>query len=209
MKRIKTKATVLTVAAWSLWALTGCTKDEKKVEEVVAPAAASEPEAKEIPVLQYKVAMKPTKGFKANGTILLTTGQDGMNMEVDMKNVSPGTHGIHIHEKGDCSAPDASSAGGHFNPISKQHGAPEISDSHAGDLGNVAADKKKKVAFKGLVKPASALKDFDWAQFEGKAVILHANPDDLTSQPVGNAGGRIACGVITKVEAQAAEGQQK
>lgn len=207
MKQLKTMVAVLTTTVWSLWLLTGCTQDEAKVEEAVTPTAAEAEAPQEIPALQYKVVMKPTKGSKASGTILLTTDQEGMDMEVDMKNVSPGAHGIHIHENGDCSAPDASSAGGHFNPISKQHGAPEIVDSHAGDLGNVTADKKKKVAFKGIVKPASALQDFDWNEFAGKAVILHANPDDLTSQPVGNAGGRIACGIIAKVDTQEADGQ--
>lgn len=203
MKRNQIKATVLTAMACGVLAMTACTKEEKKVEEPVAPAAAEAP--KEIPVLQYQAEMKPTKGYKANGVIFLTTGPEGMNLKVDMKNVSPGVHGIHVHEKGDCSAPDASSAGGHFNPISKHHGAPAAVDSHAGDLGNVTADKKKKVVSDALVKPAAALHDFDWSQFEGKSVILHANADDLTSQPVGNAGGRIACGVIRKVEAKEPE----
>lgn len=194
------KNTILTTIACSALVMTGCTHTEdQKTAEAPAAAAPAPDAAKEIPAMQFKADMKPTKGFKANGVVLLSTGADGMTMNVDMKNVSKGVHGIHIHEKGDCSAPDASSAGGHFNPVSKAHGAPEITDSHAGDLGNVTADKNKKVAFKGLIKPASALKDFDWSQFEGKAVILHVNKDDLTSQPVGNAGGRIACGVIGKV----------
>ncbi len=200
MKQMFSK-TILTTLVCGAFAMTGCTHtEETKTTEAAAPVEPAPEAPKEIPVVHFKADMKPTKGFKANGVILLTTGPEGMNMNVDMKNVSKGVHGIHIHEKGDCSAPDASSAGGHFNPVSKAHGAPEIVDSHAGDLGNVTADKNKKVAFKGLAKPASALKDFDWTQFEGKAVILHVNKDDLTSQPVGNAGGRIACGVLTKVE---------
>ena len=182
----------------------GCTSEPKKTEEVVAPAAPAA--VAEVPVQTFKAEMKPTKGNKSAGEVILLADKNGLSMKVKMKNISTGVHGIHVHEKGDCSAPDATSAGGHFNPAAKPHGAPEVSESHTGDLGNVTADKDKKVEFSGVVKPESAFPKADWSQLEGKAVIVHANPDDLKSQPVGNAGARIACGVIKKVDESKAVG---
>ena len=104
-----------------------------------------------------------------------------------------GQRGFHVHEKGDCSAPDGASAGGHFNPSTKPHGPRDVPERHVGDLGNLKADPY------GLARV-----DFVDAQLslEGassilqKAVIVHANPDDFKTQPTGNAGGRLACGVV-------------
>jgi superoxide dismutase, Cu-Zn family len=107
-------------------------------------------------------------------------------------------HGFHVHEKGDCSSADGLSTGGHFNPEAKKHGNHAHHDHgaehHAGDMPNLKADASGNATFKvvlpGLTVEAGAL------AVKGRAVIVHANPDDFTSQPVGNAGGRIACGLI-------------
>ncbi len=104
-------------------------------------------------------------------------------------------HGFHVHEKGDCSSADGMSTGGHFNPEAKKHGNHDHSaEHHAGDMPNLKADASGVATFKvvlhGLTLDAGA------TAVKGRAVIVHANPDDYTSQPVGNAGGRIACGLI-------------
>jgi Cu-Zn family superoxide dismutase len=105
-------------------------------------------------------------------------------------------HGIHIHEDGDCSAPDASSAGGHFNPLSNPHGAPGRF-THIGDLGNATANQAG-VSYVDVRIPRATLDNAAATNVAGRAVIVHANPDDLTSQPSGDSGPRIACGVITQ-----------
>ena len=107
-----------------------------------------------------------------------------------------GTHGFHIHEKGDCSAADFTSAGGHFNPTAQPHGRASQGAHHLGDQDNLTANAngvaRVDAHFDGaVIGSGAALNDV-----VGKAVIVHADPDDYTTQPTGNAGGRIACGVI-------------
>lgn len=106
------------------------------------------------------------------------------------------THGFHIHEKGDCSAADASSAGPHFNPSAAPHGKAESGAHHAGDMDNVVANAEGVVNLdihvNGVTLGGGATNDI-----AGRALVVHAAPDDYTSQPAGNAGARVACGVIT------------
>lgn len=106
------------------------------------------------------------------------------------------THGFHIHEKGDCSAADASSAGPHFNPAAAPHGKAESGAHHAGDMDNVVANAEGVVNLdihvSGVTLGGGAANDI-----AGRALVVHAAPDDYTSQPAGNAGARVACGVIT------------
>jgi Cu-Zn family superoxide dismutase len=104
-----------------------------------------------------------------------------------------GKHGFHIHEFGDCSAPDGTSAGGHFNPEGKMHGAPVDMSRHAGDMGNIEADESGKAHLEYIDPMMSLTGDHS---IIGRSVILHQNEDDLKTQPTGNAGPRIACGVI-------------
>ncbi|MDQ3337531.1 MAG: superoxide dismutase family protein [Myxococcota bacterium] len=103
-------------------------------------------------------------------------------------------HAWHIHEKGDCSAPDASSAGEHFNPTNVKHGGPDGDERHAGDFGNLLADKQGK-ATKTLVMKGITIAE-GATSIVGKGFIVHDKKDDLKTQPSGNAGARIACGVI-------------
>lgn len=137
--------------------------------------------------------IRPTKGNTAKGKVTFTRVSDGIKIVADIDGLSPGKHGFHIHESGDCSAPDASSAGGHFNPEGTHHGSPDSLDRHAGDLGNIVADKKGH----GHYERVDAMLRFDGpTSILGKAIIVHADPDDFVSQPAGNAGKRIGCGVI-------------
>jgi len=101
---------------------------------------------------------------------------------------------MHIHEKGDCSAPDATTAGEHFNPAAKKHGAPDSMERHAGDLGNLKADEYGKATLSMTVAGISVGQGADGVI--GRGLIVHADPDDLKTDPTGNSGGRIGCGVI-------------
>ena len=140
-------------------------------------------------------ALDSTSGSTAKGVVHLTDVGDGnVEVQADLTGVPPGVHGFHIHEKGDCGN-NAMNSGGHFNPTGMIHGAPDAVSHHAGDWGNVTADDKGEVHAKFTTHSIS-LKSGDMNSAVGHAIVLHANPDDLTSQPAGNAGPRIACGVV-------------
>ncbi|MGG7036186.1 MAG: superoxide dismutase family protein [Flavobacterium sp.] len=124
-----------------------------------------------------------------NGEVVLTAKLSGLK---------PGIHAIHIHEKADCSAADASSAGGHWNPTFKKHGKWGDAEYHKGDIGNFTADSKGNgsITFKTdewCIGCGDATKDI-----LGKGLIVHADPDDFVTQPTGNAGGRVACSAMIK-----------
>ena len=137
--------------------------------------------------------LHPTANSQVAGKVTFNQGAGGVEIVADVTGLTPGKHGFHIHEFGDCSAPDATSAGGHFNPTHKPHAGPDVAERHAGDLGNLEADDSGKAHLQlkdksmQLSGPNSIL---------GHAVIVHEKEDNLKSQPVGNAGGRLACGVI-------------
>lgn len=139
--------------------------------------------------------LSPTSGNQATGTVTFTAASSGMGVtvQVSMSGLTPGEHGFHIHDKGDCSAPDATSAGDHFSATPSQHGGPHDTMRHTGDLGNLVADAQGKVetSFQddrlSLSGPDSIL---------NRSVIVHAGKDDFTTQPTGGSGARVACGVI-------------
>ncbi|MBI2822473.1 MAG: superoxide dismutase family protein [Acidobacteria bacterium] len=158
------------------------------------PEQANQPAAETGPATARAVCvLHATEGNQAHGTVIFTQEGEQMKVVADVEGVAPGKHGFHIHEFGDCSAPDGSSAGGHFNPDGKPHGAPADAERHVGDLGNIEggpdgmAHLEWTDSFLSLSGPHSIL---------GRGVIVHAGEDDLKSQPTGNAGGRVACGVI-------------
>lgn len=137
--------------------------------------------------------LNPTQGSTVTGTVSFAIVEDGVRVVADIQGLSKGKHGFHIHEFGDCSAPDGTSAGGHFNPHKKDHGAPDNDNRHDGDLGNIEADASGKGHVDYVDKTLSLEGD---DSIIGKAVIVHAGEDDFKTQPTGNAGGRVACGVI-------------
>ena len=149
-----------------------------------------------------KVTINSKSDSSVNGVIQITEKAPGLlTFNVDVDGLTPNsTHGIHIHEKGDCSAPDAKSAGGHYNPANKDHGGPKKINSHAGDLGNLKANSKGQ-AKTTFVQAGLALNHQTNSKsiysINGRALIIHENRDDLTTNPSGAAGKRIACGVIT------------
>jgi Cu-Zn family superoxide dismutase len=140
--------------------------------------------------------LAPTKGNQVSGTVSFVQHGDSVVVEAHLVGLTPGLHGFHIHEKGDCTAADASSAGAHFNPHKSSHGGPQVAPRHAGDLGNITADGAGVAQYKVEVTGISL--DTGADSIIGRAVIVHGNPDDLRTQPAGNAGPRIACGLISK-----------
>lgn len=135
----------------------------------------------------------PTQGNSVTGTVIFTKVAGGVKVVADLQGLTPGKHGIHIHECGDCSAADGTSAGGHFNPMGMNHGAPMDAMRHEGDMGNIQADATGKAHLEYIDKDIS----FEGAtSIIGRSVIVHKNEDDLKTQPTGNAGARVACGVI-------------
>jgi Cu-Zn family superoxide dismutase len=121
----------------------------------------------------------------------------GVRVSGQVTGLTQGSHGFHVHEKGDCSAADFTSAGGHFNPSGDPHAGPTDAKRHVGDMGNIEADKDG-VADINYLDPKLSFEGA--SSVVGKGVIVHANPDDLKTQPTGNAGGRVACGVVEAVE---------
>jgi len=145
-----------------------------------------------------------TKGSNASGIATFTAaGKDGMRIKLEVSGLQPqSAHGLHVHEKGDCSAPDATSAGPHFSLSGQQHGSGEGDAHHAGDLGNITADASGK-ASTSLTVPASKLTLAPGPlSVVGRALVVHGKADDLKSQPAGDSGPRIACGVINRKTTQ-------
>ncbi len=148
-------------------------------------------------LVSAKAELKPTKDSKVSGSVVLSQTADGkVSVEAQVTGLTPGDHGFHIHEKGDCSSPDGKSAGGHFNPKAVDHGGPTADAHHAGDLGNLTADDKGVAKHKSVIDFVT-LDESDTTAL-GKAFIVHAKADDMKTQPTGAAGARLACGVIEK-----------
>jgi len=150
----------------------------------VAPKVAPKP---------IEVSVEAKSDSKLTGTATLSTEGDGVKVVLKLQNVPAGKHGAHVHEKGDCSAPDGKSAGGHFNPDKIDHGLPS-NKRHLGDLGNIEIGEDGTGKLEITVAGAN-LKAGDAKSFLGRAIIVHAKEDD-GGQPTGNAGGRIGCAVI-------------
>ncbi len=172
---------------------------ETKVEPSAQPSAqasgadqASSPE-RGPGRLTARARLQSAAGQDVQGEVVFREIDQGVSVQVVARGLAPGMHGFHVHEIGDCSAPDFKSAGEHFAPSGNPHGAP-AAGSHAGDLGNVEADASGAVEIEMTARHAE-LKPGP-RSIIGRAIVIHAQPDDLTSQPSGNAGARVACGVI-------------
>ena len=143
--------------------------------------------------------LAPTAGNRAAGTVTFTPMGDRVRVVAKVTGLTQGMHGFHIHEKGDCSAADASSAGPHFNPTGSAHGRASAPAHHAGDMDNVVAGNDGTVPLDihlaGVTLGGGAANDI-----ADRALVVHAGADDYTSQPAGNSGARVACGVIKVVQ---------
>jgi Cu-Zn family superoxide dismutase len=137
--------------------------------------------------------LQPTEGNDTSGTVTFTKVEDGILVKAEVRGLSPGKHGFHVHQLGDLSAPDGTSAGGHFNPAGAPHAGPDAEHRHVGDLGNIEANEEG-VARLGVVDPRISFEGPN--SILGRAVIIHGGADDLESQPSGDAGPRVAGGVV-------------
>lgn len=186
------------LAGAAMLALAGCvstpTGDSSAAASRPSPAAATIATASTVG--QASVVLAPASGSLVSGRLALRPMGDGVHLSGEIGGLTRNaSHAIHIHERGDCSAADASSAGGHFNPAGRPHGKAGTAAHHAGDMDNIVANASGvatvNVHARGVVLGGGAGNDAI-----GRAVVVHAKRDDYTSQPAGDAGARVACGVI-------------
>jgi Cu-Zn family superoxide dismutase len=145
-----------------------------------------------------KAELRNAQGEKIGDAMLIQEGK-GVKIALSASKLPPGKHGFHIHAVGKCEPPDFKSAVGHFNPEGKKHGLNNPEGPHAGDLQNVTVKEDGTVKTEIMATRVTLGPGKDSLfQSEGTALVLHADPDDEKSDPAGNAGARIACGVITK-----------
>jgi superoxide dismutase, Cu-Zn family len=143
----------------------------------------------------------PTQGNAVTGSLALASSAEGVHITGSVQGLKPDAEfGFHIHEKGDCSAPDGSSAGGHFNPSQQQHGNPTGGAHHAGDMPNIRSNAEG-VAQVDTTAASATVHGDPASDVIGKAIVVHEGPDDYTTQPSGNSGKRVACGVIAAATA--------
>lgn len=176
-----------TLACCGLLVLSACSSAPKPAPAPPAPVSTAQ---------QAIAVLASASGSRVSGKLALAPMGDGVHISGEVGGLVPnGQFGFHVHEKGDCSAVDATSAGSHFNPAASAHGRAGSDAHHAGDMDNIVSDgggvAKVNVHLRGVTLGGDAANDI-----AGRAVIVHADPDDYHSQPTGNAGARVACGVI-------------
>jgi Cu-Zn family superoxide dismutase len=171
----------------------GC-RTQETGQEAAEPEGAAEPEAA-VQEMIAEAEIAPKSGSDLSGRAVFTKTNGEVDLEVTLENVEPGTHGVHIHETGDCSAEDASSAGGHWNPTGEDHGKWGEHPFHLGDIGNIEVGEDGTGSL-SMSTDLWSLGDGSDHDVGGKAIVVHSGADDFESQPAGAAGERIGCGVI-------------
>ena len=175
------------VAVWAGAALSSCgggTQETATVDEAQPPATVERTATADL---------QPASGSNVRGTVTFTQTTTGVRVQAELTGLPPGEHGFHVHETGDCSAPDGASAGAHYNPTAAQHGAPDAASRHMGDLGNITAGDDSTAHYDRMDTQLTLEGEHSVV---GKAVIVHAAVDDMSTHPSGNAGARVACGVV-------------
>ncbi|WP_442603828.1 superoxide dismutase family protein [Paenibacillus sp. KN14-4R] len=148
-------------------------------------------------IAPIQVEIKNGKGEKI-GDASFSQEKDGLHIKVIVSNLTPGEHGIHFHETGKCEGPDFASAGAHFNPLHKHHGLKNPKGPHAGDLPNLVVGEDGKAAMEFVTKMVTLQpNEFNsLMKKDGTSLMIHEKADDMITDPAGNSGARIACGVI-------------
>ena len=177
----------IALASIGLLALAACSSTPPEPPPPPAPVSTAQ---------QAAVVLSSASGSRVSGKLAIAPMGDGVHISGEVGGLAPnGQFGFHVHEKGDCSAVDATSAGSHFNPAASAHGRAGAGAHHAGDMDNIASNAEGvatvNVHLRGVTLGGGALNDI-----ADRAVIVHAAPDDYHTQPTGNAGARLACGVI-------------
>lgn len=185
----------LSVSLLTIFLLASCSQGEMSDSSTESEANTEQETVETVPEINQATAViSPTEGNNTAGVVTFTQTDNGVRVEATISGLDQETrHGFHIHQYGDCRAPDGTSAAGHFNPEGVEHGAPTDDVRHVGDLGNLPTNAQ-----------GTADVDFVDSHLElngansilGRGVIVHAGTDDFESQPTGAAGSRLACGVI-------------
>jgi superoxide dismutase, Cu-Zn family len=162
-----------------------------------ASRAQAKEQTKQAQPQPHAVILKDTKG-EVVGQAMLSVGEPGVIVYLNVKGLKPGLHGIHFHEKGVCKAPDFKSAGDHFNPYNREHGFKNPKGPHAGDMKNVFADQNGNVqtSYIDTLVTLKKGKKNSLLDSDGAALVIHADEDDQMTNPAGNSGDRIICGVV-------------
>lgn len=149
------------------------------------------------PVKKAFAVVQAKSDSEVVGAVDFIVVDNGLRVVANIGGLEPGKHGFHIHEHGDCSAHDGTSAGGHFNPFGKKHGGPNSAERHEGDLGNLEADQYGFAYYDEVIEGLKLNGEYS---IIGKSIVIHAGEDDLTTDPTGNSGARIGCGAIVDGE---------
>ena len=179
--------------------LAACSKEQPAGAPRQPDAASTTPAEKTTaaaPAAEAVAQIAPTQGNTVTGSLALAQSPEGVHITGSIQGLKPDAEfGFHVHEKGDCTAPDGSSAGGHFNPTQAQHGNPSGAAHHVGDMSNIKSDAQG-IAQVDVTAAGTSLHGDPNTDVLGKAIVVHEGPDDYTTQPSGNSGKRVACGVI-------------
>lgn len=196
------KKTLLLALLLTLSFVISCKKDKKENPETeVTTTEEKVVETINEEVKKIKIKLEPKSDSNVNGSAVFTETEGKVTMVAVFDGLTPGTHAIHLHEKSDCSSPDGKSTGGHWNPTNEQHGKwGDVNGYHKGDIGNFEADENGNgtITFstdQWCIGCGDSNKDII-----DKAIIVHQGVDDFTTQPTGDAGGRVSCGGIINLE---------
>ena len=187
--------------------LAACGGQPDTVDDAATPPPAPAPSSDAVDMATTPAAaaaaaavLTATEGSAVTGELRFEAVDGGVAITGQVNGLPPGgEHGFHVHETGDCSAPDATSAGGHFNPAGAAHGRVGSDEHHVGDTDNIVADDTGVAAVDTRLEGAT-LGDGAPSDVLGRGVIVHADADDYATQPTGNAGARLACGVISQAQ---------
>ena len=197
--KMRNIAWTVSLMAGSLLLMTGCAEGFESApagEEPVATAPQTQT-ASSVRPARAEAKIEGRSGSSLSGNAEFSIHDGLVMILVEVKGAPPGVHAVHVHEIGDCTAPDGKSAGGHFNPGGHPHGGPDTAERHAGDLGNMTVKEDGAGSFM-VHTDLLAIAEGDSA-VTGRAIVIHEKADDYVSQPTGAAGGRIGCGVINLV----------